>query len=125
MEKSEIKATKMFEMLHFSYYIEVHGIFSLSLDLSDFPFDVQNLNLNIRFEDPRTICNIQHNPTVTKFVEMNLAQISQEDFTHHDPIVKVTSYRKKIMNDYMETVTTHFPEIKITFRIKRNSEAYI
>ena len=102
------------------------GDFAETMELQNFPFDAQDLTLNIDFKEPTEICTFQPDYSKEAFVTVsNLADASLSEWIIHHPICRFHFRHDKILGHDMVCKNLKTSRISIMMKAKRCTKTYI
>ena len=107
IEEDELVLTRYNNLVLWEKKTHVSGIFAEKFELESFPFDCQDFQIQIAWQDLDSTCKVYPNPIQRTFVSLNLTTMVQMEYRIHEPIVesylspiKVVSRDLSLKDDY-------------------------
>ena len=103
----------------------VHAIFGEELELHSFPFDCQDLSIEIVWDIAATTCSIWPSQSEPNFVELEVSKMPISEWRIRPPIVEFKHQTVKVIGKDMRATTEKRPVLHLRLKVERVWSAYV
>ena len=103
----------------------VHAIFGEELELHSFPFDCQDLSIEIIWDIAATTCSIWPSQSEPHFVELEVSKMPISEWRIRPPIVEFKHQPVKVIGKDMRATTEKRPVLHLRLKVERVWSAYV
>ena len=120
IEEDELVLKRYNELVLWEKKTHVSGIFSEKFELESFPFDCQEFQIQIAWQDLDSRCKVYPSPIQRNFMSLNLTTMVQMEYKIHEPVIE--SYLKPVKVVSRDLVLSN--DHRRIIRVKLKGERY-
>ena len=119
IEEDELVLKKYNELVLWEKKTHVSGIFSEKFELESFPFDCQEFQIQITWQDLDSRCKVYPSPIQRTFMALNLTTMVQMEYKIHEPVIESFLKPIKVVSRDLVPSDDHQRVIRIKLKGER------
>ena len=97
----------------------IHAVFAERLELGSFPFDCQDLSIDVHWKVSDEECKIWPTPGAHHFVEIQVEKMAISEWEIHPPVVEFSNKAVRAIGKDLKSTHENQPVLLIRLKLQR------